>query len=204
MMFSHYNVRMDLLPDVPTAIDAGAAFGEFCLPWASMGGRVVGLEPIPYLARELQKNVDLSDYGELVTVVTAALDIREGPGTRLINIWKDNHESTSFYLKNNMKTPDAVVRVNTLSLADVIRMYLDGRPPDLLKMDIEGEEFEILLTADLTGIPQIIVEFHRECEADGQYDGCWKRLGELDYVCDGHHGNMKCHQHICRFVKETK
>jgi len=204
MMFSDYKVRMDLLSCPPTAIDAGAALGEFCLPWALMGGRVVGLEPIPYLARELQKNVDVNDYGELITVVTAALDIREGPGNRLINIWKSNHEATSFYLKNNMKTPDVVVMVNTLSLADVIRMYLDDRPPDLLKLDIEGEEFEILLTADLTGIPQIIVEFHREADVENQYDACWERLRNLGYVWDWHHGNMKCHQHICRFVKEMK
>jgi FkbM family methyltransferase len=52
---------------------------------------------------------------------------------------------------------------------ETIRRTLGHRTIDLLKMDIEGAEYEVLedIAAHAADVPQILVEFHHRFEADG-------------------------------------
>jgi hypothetical protein len=68
------------------------------------------------------------------------------------------------------EVPDLAVEVEVVTLRDFIREVLaDSKEQrvDLLKMDIEGSEYEALLPDQLGAISRIQVEYHKPHESSG-------------------------------------
>ncbi|MBA3832898.1 MAG: FkbM family methyltransferase [Chthoniobacterales bacterium] len=133
-------------------VDAGAHRGEFsAILRRDYGCRCVLIEANPELSNHL-KGLSIG------TVINAALGSKDG---RAILHVQENLEGSSIVAGGGV-TSKSTVEVETISLQSVLsRTGFDHI--DLLKLDIEGAEFELIeATPDKiwAGVSQITVEFH--------------------------------------------
>lgn len=161
-----------------TVVDAGAHKGEFSQALsARFGCRCVQIEANPELVSALKMESG-------VQVVSAALAGADGSAQF---IFRQNIEAGSLF----PLCPDRDLRVTTvekISLETLLdRSNLES--VDLLKLDIEGAEFEVLGTAPaglLRRISQITVEFHDflpEFAGQGLFADIRSRLNEIGFAC---------------------
>jgi len=118
--------------------DVGANIGYLSLLAARMvgaQGRVVAIEPDPECAAAIRANAALNGLAQVEVVEAAASDrsgvaelvvVRDRLWTRLASVG-DHHES------------EQRVEVRTVALDD-----LDGPPPTLVKIDVEGAELAVI------------------------------------------------------------
>ena len=138
--------------DSPVIIDCGANIGVSVLNYKRLypGARIVAFEPDPMFLPVLKSNLARNGAGDVVVVEAAAWTTNgnvpffcEGAdGSRVIQ----GHES---YPKS--------ISVRSVDLS----AYLDD-PVDLVKMDIEGAEFEVIphLGKKLGQVKNLVVECH--------------------------------------------
>lgn len=113
-------------------VDGGANVGAFAILAARAGAHVEAVEPHPETFGHLERNTADLD----VRCVQAALVAEAATATVTLAV---GAESTHHRVDGG----DAGVRVPALALADAI-----GEGCDLLKLDVEGSEFELLLKAE--------------------------------------------------------
>lgn len=151
------------LPDrCDTILDCGANVGIFSV-WAAQqrrSARIVALEPFAETYEALEAQVRANGLEERVECVQAGL--AGSPGQR----WMKDGSDSPYRKMMAADVPVAAgqgVAVQCLTLADVLERFR-LQPLDLLKMDIEGSEWEVLLAAapeTLAGIRHIQLEYHR-------------------------------------------
>jgi FkbM family methyltransferase len=131
----------------PRIIDAGANIGMASLYFKKNypEARVTAFEPDPRISDVLQTNMLSFGHGD-VEVVRAAVSDREG----LMSFSPDNADGGRL-----AGDGDKTVRVVRM------RDWLD-EPIDLLKLDIEGAEFDVLkdCSAQLGNVSKLFVEYH--------------------------------------------
>jgi FkbM family methyltransferase len=159
-------------------VDAGAHKGEFSRSLAErFGCRCYLVEANPDLAAQL------SQQG-FKNVLPAALSAEDG---RARFVHRDNKESGGI-VAGEGETGATTVEVETLSLPALLRR-VGAERIDLLKLDIEGAEFDLIAkTPDevLRGIGQITVECHDflpEFKGRGLYEALRDRLEALGFIC---------------------
>lgn len=159
-------------------IDGGSHRGEFSAEiHRRFGSRCILVEASPLLAAELQPPLN-------GTVVHAALSA--GDGTARF-VFRPNPEGGGI-LPHETDPGGQTSEVQTLSLATLLQQQAVSRV-DLLKLDIEGAEFQLLeKTPDpvLSGIAQITVEFHDFLPAfqgRGLFECARARLQQLGFFC---------------------
>jgi FkbM family methyltransferase len=134
-------------PATGTVIDAGAHVGLFSLIAAQHAECVVALEPDPINRDVLALNRRLNRSDRIV-IEPAAL-------------WSQDGEMpfrTSWHSTGGRVGSDGELRVRTRSLDSLIAEHGDV---DLLKLDIEGAEFEVLPAArQLRRVARIVAELH--------------------------------------------
>jgi len=159
-------------------VDAGAHQGEFSREMKERFGCVCWpVEANPRLAARLR------DDG-FANTIPAALGASDG---KTCFIFRDNSESSSV-IPREMDTLADAVEVATITLPTL--MQRAGLAwIDLLKLDIEGAEFDLLeSTPDyvLRSIGQITVEFHDffpEFRGRGLFNRVRERLAALGFAC---------------------
>lgn len=173
-----HTIWAPLLVPQSVVIDAGAHRGEFSLALAKrFKCRCILIEANPQLASEL------TCHGS-TEVVNAALAPTDG--------------TTRFFFRENLEAGGIVapgengdyetVEIKTISLAGLMHRY-GLRHIELLKLDIEGAEFELLARAPehlLSSVAQITVEFHdflTEFRGQGFFEAARKRLTALGFAC---------------------
>lgn len=117
-----------------TFLDLGAHFGYFSLLAAHFGARVVAVEPNPIMYDLLNKSIDLNKDFD-IEVYNCAVSSFEGKG-KLVTAGVGNNGMS--YLANSEDGDTNVVTLESL---------LAGEYPDICKIDIEGEEWDVLSTA---------------------------------------------------------
>ena len=147
--------------DCETIVDAGANVGIFSV-WAGRQlprANIFALEPYPETFARLQYNLQANQFGPRVQPVQLALSAR--PGTREMPIEAES-ERRSLIASDREGRNGQVVQVPSSSLGDVLERY-QLKQVDLLKMDIEGSEWEVLLstpTSVLQHIRRLQLEYH--------------------------------------------
>jgi len=140
--------------------DVGAQFADYALIWAKMyGANVVAFEPVPENARTAQHNVELNGVKK-ITLYTLALahakcKIRGNVKSSMLR-----RESGSVELQADAESLD-----NFCAQHNVDRIAL-------LKIDVEGFEYEVLSGSEQTlqrFTPNLIIETHsrqlrKECD----------------------------------------
>lgn len=137
-------------------VDIGAHIGGYAVYAAKLGARVIAYEPMPKTYELLVKNLELNRCGN-VRAYNAALSSSTGIIT--LNTDADGTILTSIY--HDASFPHKVA-VPSVSLHEAFRRN-KLKHVDVLKLDVEGAEYDILLNAqpaDLRKVQTIIMEFH--------------------------------------------
>lgn len=144
----------DFFPDTdqPVILDCGANIGFGVLNYKRQfpEARIIAFEPDPLFAPLLRRNLQRNGAGD-VEVVEAAAWIRNGRAD-----WYSEGIDGSKIVEGGTASPN-VVSVQTVDLGD----YLGG-PVDLLKLDIEGAEYQVVshLADRLSQVRNVLVECH--------------------------------------------
>ena len=155
----------DVAGDEETIVDAGANIGFFTL-WAARlapNSRVFAIEPVPESYRRLCENVNRNGLEHRVTCLNCALGgVAE---TRMVKVGKARSQAQRV-VAFDPKSQVTFASVATETLVNI----LDNqgiKTIDLLKMDIEGGEYETLFSVPpetLRRIRRVTLEYHPDVE----------------------------------------
>lgn len=140
-------------------IDIGAHTGYYTLIFAKCvgaGGRVFSFEPLPGNFALLQKNVELNHL-QNVRLHNQAVFSRTQGITITVSDDQPNPGGGSMYGERGVKQYD----VDAVSLDDFCEK--SALQPDILKMDVEGAEYDVLIGARKTIAryqPKLLIELH--------------------------------------------
>lgn len=146
-------------------MDCGAHVGMFAAAALEQdAGSVWCYEPVPKNLERLRANLEC--YGSRAVVVARALTGAAVETVRMnLSGFDGAHQLT--VLAESMGKPP--VRKTVEVKAVTFRSRLLKRQPDVVKLDVEGAEYEILAslrTGDLTGVRCLFVEFHPTADRD--------------------------------------
>jgi FkbM family methyltransferase len=145
----------DFVPDneEPVILDCGANIGFTVLSYKRQfhKARITAFEPDPQFVPLLRRNLERNGAGD-VEVIEAAAWIRKGKAWWFC----EGIDGSKIVLNRGEKNTDTV-RVSTVDLADYLH-----KPADLLKLDIEGAEYEVImhLGRKLRKVKNILIECH--------------------------------------------
>ena|SRR2546426_4827648 len=129
-------------------LDVGAEIGLFSLLCASKESTVYAFEPLTENYNLLLKNINLNKFNNYISPFNFGL--------------AKTNSTKPFYITRNSGN-SSLIPYNTYNR----KIYLPFKtikeflPCDILKMDIEGAEYEILLNTDLSQIKkELALEFH--------------------------------------------
>jgi FkbM family methyltransferase len=157
-------------------LDVGANIGAFSVFAAKRAKRVFAIEALPQNFKLLQKNLEANDLNNVVCE-NIALTSKRGkidfyPG-------KTNLGGSSMYIKtySGKKT-----MVEGITLDSFFSRY-NIKHIDVMKMDIEGAEYDVLLnTKSLSRIKSIAMEFHEGISQDHTYLDIVRKLSSEGFV----------------------
>jgi FkbM family methyltransferase len=171
-----YNTRGHLKPDeIKLVVDLGANIGFSILHWLDQFPhcRVIAFEPNPKLVPQVQRNLALNHVQGRVELHQAAA----GASTRMMML--TDAGSSSRLTENGSLTGHSV------EVLDVFEI-LAGKTIDLLKIDIEGGEYEILDDPRFDGLDvrAIAMEWHARTDPKADKQWCEDRLTKLGFKLD--------------------
>jgi len=144
----------DFIPDndQPLILDCGANIGFSVLHYKRQfpNARIIAFEPDPGFVPILRRNLDRNSAGD-VEVVDAAVWINNGTTHWFCEGIDGSH------ITHGGEDASKVISVRTIDLAE----YLT-EPVDLIKMDIEGSEYEVIqhLANRLSNVKALSIECH--------------------------------------------
>jgi FkbM family methyltransferase len=160
-------------------LDCGANIGIFTLKYAlSRTNRIISIEPNPLAFNRLKKNIAVNH----VTNVTALnMGISSSGGTAKLH-W--GHSTLGGSINEQRDKMENSVDVELTTLDEIVEKY-GIKSVDLLKIDVEGSEYNALTAAEKTlGITKrVILEYHSDdlrdqCETL-LTDSGFKRIHEI-------------------------
>ena len=159
-----FNKVLNSLTSSDIAIDIGANVGEFTIPMAKTGAKVIAIEPDPHAFSILQENT--KPYSN-VTLINAAASDRDGETELYRSAEFDKSpdrltKSSSLFSEKKNVSSKSGFKVKTIDFCKFLQS-LDS-PIKLVKVDIEGSEvplFENLFEQNLGQLFQYaFVETH--------------------------------------------
>ena len=127
-----------------TCIDVGANVGWFSLhfaAWVTDTGRVISCEADPAVAGELRENCRLNGFEERVTVVNQAMAAESGSVTFIRSAAEHSGWGSAMQQPGNVGGEQIQLPATTL---DELAGTQQANDIALLKIDVEGFEFEVL------------------------------------------------------------
>jgi len=152
-----YDIALSDLPAAPTVIDAGAHIGVFSTKVLSdfPSARLFCIEPIAENLQLLEKNLADNQMRARAAIIRGVLAGKSGE----MKIYGRENHSAGF----NLYMPTASREsVRSYTLEEIFESNGIDRC-DLLKLDIEGSEYEVLFGAPkdiLARIDRIVMEYH--------------------------------------------
>lgn len=169
-IFVHHAYNFPTQSKKPYIIDCGANIGLAQLYWKERFGCFDGIcfEADPIVFKTLQSN--LSQWGCSTTSRPTAISNKEG---------KLTFTATDSDSGRVGQHGDETYSINSESLSK----YLN-RPVDLLKIDIEGSEYEVLdeILTKLDNVANIFIEFHRYAGEAQRWPEYLKILSDAGFI----------------------
>ena len=150
-----YDVKGFTPKENDVVVDVGAYYGDSAIWWAKeFRAKVIAFEPLKKAYKEMLKNIKLNHVERLIKAYNVAL----GSGKTILG---GTNKGTMF----GITSKERKIKTKTLDSFNL-------RKVDILKIDVEGFEYDVLLGAIETikrTKPKIILEAHskelrRECE----------------------------------------
>ncbi len=145
-----------------TIVDVGANIGLYCCiaaDRAPAAGKVVAFEPVPENLGYLRRNLEGNELAARVVVEEQA--VGQASGKIEIYLLEGSTVRHSASAKNVLNSSTSIT-VPTVSLDDYAEQEFQGRPIDLLKVDVEGFESAVLRGARRVlheDKPSLFIEF---------------------------------------------
>jgi FkbM family methyltransferase len=138
-------------------VDIGANIGYYALMAARLvgpRGKVYAIEPVPHNMGLLEDSIRLNKYGNIETFPLAM-----GESDGIAKLYLSDHPNWSSFYRPRRVTGQIDIQINSVD------SFLQGRrPPDVIRMDVEGYEYEILMGMSellASGRPlRLFIEFH--------------------------------------------
>lgn len=124
-----------------TVYDLGAHQGflsVFAANRVGNAGKVYSFEPFPYNFSFLKENIQVNNITNVKTF-QAAVSNKAGK----IKFSNSIHDTANTYLSQSPTFSDSFLEVNAVSLDELIESK-EITPPDFIKIDVEGAEFDVL------------------------------------------------------------
>ncbi len=153
----------NLVREGDTIIDLGANIGSFSADASRKAKKVVAYEPDKSNYKQLEKNLQLNNIGNVETHREA---VSNSTGKRTFYTSAINKGTSSFYKRKWLLTAYEHLFGNKEDKVDCTtldRIVHKAGDVDLLKMDVEGAEYDILLNTGketLGHIKRIVMEYH--------------------------------------------
>jgi len=147
-----YALLFDLLHEGSTVIDVGAHIGTFALAAASMGCRVIAIEPAPRNVALLRASITANGFTNITLIEAAAAASRGRAAFR---------PDGAFGQITAGSNDEGTVLVDTAPIADIMH-DLEVSQVDAVKVDVEGAELDALrgmaTLLSAPGRPPLVVE----------------------------------------------
>jgi FkbM family methyltransferase len=187
--YGHYERHLDDLfrsfsMRAPVMIDVGANIGCHTLLMSQWAKSVLAIEPSPFVFERLQGNMALNGVDN-VTLVNAALSDSDGAAMLFTPPKSFPNQGTASLHKRDLTTEDVGISVQAMTLDTLLRDYKIFHV-DLIKIDVEGHEFDVLRGGEWTlreMRPCLVFEFDPECwkGAGHTFEACAEFLGRFGY-----------------------
>ena len=184
--YGGWTVDLDLIPFGSTVISAG--IGEdisFDLELINLKNcRVIGIDPTERAKRYIENNKN-----ERFNFLQKALYSESNKKIRIYKNITPKYVSESITPSHKYVSETDFYEAETISINDLLNKY---KNVSVLKMDIEGAEYEILNSISKLDVPQVCVEFHFFC-TDFTIDDtekCIEHLQRMGYVLS--HSTNEC------------
>jgi FkbM family methyltransferase len=135
-------------------------------------GLVCAFEPVPRIAAELRKNVQLNGFDNVCSVDAAV------GNSKSLRRWSRGHHDGAGHLSVGADPTDLDILVQGVTI-DSFVFESHNRPPGFIKIDVEGAESEVLAgAAKVLGAyhPTLLVDLHNPSE-DVAVGSILKRFG---------------------------
>jgi len=151
-------------------------------------GKVFAFEPIPATCQRLHETIHLNGLSN-VEIVAAAVSNTENPVTMFLS-----HTHYMASLDSSWAGQQGGnISVNAVRLDSFFKKR--GIKPDLIKMDIEGGEYELLASSNLGNPQAMIIEFHSINERYDEFTSMVENL-KLNYFIAHIHINNFANIHF--------
>jgi FkbM family methyltransferase len=138
-------------------IDIGANIGDSSIYFALRGaGKIIGVEPIPDNYEMAVKNIRLNNFSDRISLMLAGCSAHTGSTTVSSGFEAGIASHTVNYGESGAKIP-------SVTLENIINEYNIRDGETVLKMDCEGCEYDIILTASdslLRQFSHMLIEYH--------------------------------------------
>lgn len=170
-----YQERLRELPGPVTVLDVGANIGYYALmPLAvRTDAEVVAIEPDPESVAYLRRNIDQNGYGDRATVVESGVGPTEG--TKTLHRFTRRNANSMAPAKKELYGEAYIgdIEVPMRPLDDIVTgVGLDPAEVDVIRMDVEGYDYEVLESGSriLEAVEECLIaaEFHPRLHTDEQ------------------------------------
>lgn len=150
-----YRAAEELIAKAKTIVDVGAHLGVFSAYVSLLNplAKVYALEPEPDNFSKLKETIKMNNFPG-IKILAQALARDDGPRELFLAPDSINH---SLLFSDSAKT----IKISAISLSSLIKKTGEI---DVLKMDIEGGEYELLdgwRVVDLAKVKSIVLEYHQ-------------------------------------------
>jgi len=180
----HWFSRALRLVEGPIVYDVGANCGFYTLRAAAAGARVIAVEPTPSTFAALERNITRNGFGDVIALQVA---LGDRVGTTVLTLFSSSGNNTAV-----ARRPESVAHLQVQGTVEVEATTIDDLtntrglpPPDILKIDTEGNDFAVLrggLETLRKARPVIFTEYAEESRDAGySLDDLRDLLVWLDY-----------------------
>ena len=157
---TEFLINSGIIKKTNTVLDIGANIGYYALIEAQlvgMGGTVYAIEPVAGNYRLLEKNVRLNEFSNVSTYQLAFGDRNERA-----EIFVSNKSNLCAMSKEAVG--GEVLGVQDVQMMTVDQFLVGKKQPSLIRMDVEGFEYEIIkgMEQTLKGKTSILLELHAQ------------------------------------------
>jgi FkbM family methyltransferase len=151
----------DIYRDFPakgkTIIDVGANIADSCIYFCLRGAkRVIGIEPLFKNYELAERNVNLNNFENKITLVLAGCSATSG--STKISVGEE--KGIGGQIRGSSNQGNAIP---LLTLEQILQQYKVGPGEGALKMDCEGCEYDVILSSSndlLRSFSNILIEYH--------------------------------------------